>query len=605
MRILSLGALRLRFLGCSALFLMGSASLALAQPPGSVKDEDGSYYVSGRLLVKAKPGLDENKFLNILEKFSAKRESKIKQIGVNVVKVPSGLEKKILKELSADPSVEFVELDKIVPPVSVPNDPLFSSQWHHTKIGSAPAWDTTQGDPNLIVAILDSGVDLDHPDLQSHLVPGWNFYNGNNDASDVYGHGTKVAGAAAAIGNNGVGVAGVASNVKIMPIRVTGTDGWATMSGLSNGLVWASDHGARIANMSFQVHDSPSVMYAAGYMRDKGGVAFNSAGNYNTDDGYPDAPTLITVSATGSSDIRASWSSFGASVDLAAPGVGIYTTVNGGTYGAPSGTSFSSPVAAGVGALVLSVNPALAFGDVEKILETSAVDLGDPGWDKYYGHGRVNAAAAVQMALTYTPSVKDTIAPSVAINSPASGSTVAGIAVVDITAGDNVGVKRVDLYVNGAFYATDTMAPYSFAWDTTSLGNVPSVTLTAKASDEAGNVTTSSGVSVKVQNVVDMTPPVVTISSPADGATVSGTVSISASASDNLGVSGLKLYIDGVQKASSSGSSLSYSWNTKNVTSGSHTIEVEALDSSSNAGRHTITVVKGGTTGGGGGKPRK
>lgn len=242
--------------------------------------------------------------------------------------------------------------------------------------------------------------------------------------------------------------------------------------------------------------------------------------------------------------------------------------------------------------------------DVELILEASSVDLGSPGWDKYYGHGRVDAAAAVRMARDYTPSERDTALPSVAIDNPVSGAIVAGTVVVDVTANDNVGVTRVDLAVNGTFYASDTAAPYSFAWGTSSLGNAD-VTLTAKAFDAAGNVAMSSGVPVRVRNVVDTTPPVVTISQPANGATISGrNTTISASATDDLAVSSMRLYVDGGLVASASGGSLSYNWNLRKVSDGTHSILVEATDAAANKTSSLIEVTKGGSGGdsGGGGK---
>ncbi|MEZ5814277.1 MAG: S8 family serine peptidase [Alphaproteobacteria bacterium] len=584
------------------LMVLGASVSAYAQPPSHAGKDKHGYFVSGQILVKPRAGVAEQVLQNLFSSEGGIQNRVIDKINVRIVRVPDGKEQMIIDRLSKNPRIEFAELDRIAEPNFIPDDPSFGSQWHHTTIRSPEAWDITQGGPDLIIAILDTGVEAAHPDLVDHLVPGWNPDMNNDDTSPVHYHGTRVAGAAAAIGNNGIGVSGVAPNVKIMPIRVSNkADGYATWSALSNGLIWAADHGARIANMSYAVHTSSSVNSSAGYIKNKGGVAFNSAGNYNADDGSPDALNLITVSATGSTDVRASWSSFGNSVDVAAPGAGIYTTNVGGGYASVSGTSYSSPVAAGVGALILSVNPALSPNDVETILETSAVDLGDPGYDIYYGHGRVDAAAAVQMALTYTPPERDTISPTASINTPGAGSTVAGTVVVDVTANDNVGVSKVDLFVNGAFYGTDTDAPYTFAWDTSSLGNAD-VTLTAKAFDAAGNTTTSSGVPVQVRNIVDITPPVVTISEPANGATVSGrNTTISASATDDQTVSTMRLYIDGSLAASASGGSLSYNWNLRKVSDGTHSIMVEAVDTSANKATQLIEVIKGSTTSDGGG----
>lgn len=576
---------------------------AYAAPKNATQDDKG-YFVTGRILVQPRAGTDKVKFKNVLAAENASEAATIKGIKTRIVKVPPGQEKKIIARLEKNKHIEFAELDRLVRPTFIPDDSLFGSQWHHTKIGSSVAWDITRGDPNLIIAILDTGVHASHPDLAARIVPGWNIVSNNSDTTDINGHGTVTAGAAAAIGNNSIGVTGMAMDVKIMPIRITNDPGgWATWSSIANGFIWAADHGARVASNSYESHNSGSTMNsAAGYLRDRGGVAINSAGNTGAEQLYSDMPNLITVSATNQSDLRPSWSSFGDYVDVSAPGVSILTTWGPSGYGNTHGTSLSAPLVAGVAALMFSANPALTADDVETILETSAVDLGEAGWDKYYGHGRVDAAAAVQAALTYDPPVQDTIAPSASIDTPSANSTLAGTVVVDITANDNIGVTKVDLLVNGAFYASDMSAPYSFAWDTSALGNAD-VTLTARAFDAAENNTTSSGVPVLVRNIIDNTPPLVNITNPADGATVSGQIlSISASATDNTGVTSMKLFIDGSLKTTVYSGSLSYNWNLKKVADGTHTIMVEAFDSSTNKATQLITVTKGGGTSGGGGK---
>ncbi|MEZ5919438.1 MAG: S8 family serine peptidase [Alphaproteobacteria bacterium] len=217
-----------------------------------------------------------------------------------------------------------------------------------------------------------------------------------------------------------------------------------------------------------------------------GGLAFNSSGNEGQEQSFSDMPNLITVLATDTNDQKTSWSNYGAFIDLAAPGYAIYTTIQPDGYQALSGTSLASPLVAGVAALMLSANPALTGDDVQHILETTAVDLGSPGWDKYYGHGRVDAAAAVQMARDYTPSERDTTPPSVAIDNPASGSTVSGTVVVGVTAHDNVGATRVD-FLSTARSTGTAISPYSLPLrDTSSLGNA-GCNPDGQGFDKAGN----------------------------------------------------------------------------------------------------------------------
>lgn len=503
--------------------------------------------------------------------------------------------------------LKFAERDMLVKP-STTNDPYYSKGWHLPKIGTPTAWQTSSGS-NVVIAILDSGVDPDHPDLAAKLVPGWNTYNNNADTADVYGHGTKVAGAAAALTNNSVGVAAVAGDAQVMPMRVTGTDGWASYSAIASALTWAADRGARVANISFYgVETSSSARSAAQYMKNKGGLVVTSAGNYGVEETIAPSDTMITVSATDSNDNKASWSSYGSFVDVAAPGTSIYSTVNGGGYGSVSGTSFSSPITAGVVALMMSANPALSPADLEKALYSSALDLGTAGFDKYFGNGRVDAVAAVAVSVE---TVKvDSTAPSTAITSPAGGTNVSGLVVVDVSASDDAGVSRVELLVNGVKVGTDTAAPYGFSWDS---AQVPDggAKLTAYAYDAAGNAASHS-VNVTVANAVveepvadqpvveepavgttpDVVAPVAAISSPGDGSVISGNVAISGSATDDVGVTLLRLSIDGKQVATAVGSSISDRLNTKKLSAGSHTITLEAVDAAGNVGSHSIRVTR-------------
>jgi subtilisin family serine protease len=448
----------------------------------------------------------------------------------------------------------------------------------------------------VIIAILDSGIDTKHPDFAGRLVPGYNVIDGNTNVEDVRSHGTKVAGAAAGTTNNGTGVAAVAGAAKIMPIRVADSSGYVYWSDMAAGLRWAADHGARVANMSFNgVASSSSVLSAAQYFKSLGGLVFVSAGNDGVDPGYASTSSMIIVTGTTSADAKASWSNYGDHVHLAAPGSGIYTTNWGQAYSSASGTSVAAPVAAGVAALVMSANPGLSSAQVESTLFKTAVDLGSTGRDIYFGYGRVDAAAAVAAAKSTTAVTTDTSAPSASISAPLEASTVSGLVSVSVSASDNVGVSKVALYVNGALLASDTSSPYTFSWDTRNAAN-GTATLVAKAYDAAGNIGTSKQVNVYVSNAVttDTTAPTVSISNPINGSTVGGTIQVSVSASDNAGASALKqyLYIDGKLVTSATGGSLSYSWNTRKVKSGSHGITAKAVDAAGNATSKAVSVTK-------------
>ena len=521
---------------------------------------------------------------------------KIGQSELHIVDVPNkGSEKAIAKLLSRHPQLKFAEVDERVSPHFAANDPYLGSQWHLSKVGAPAAWDTSQG-AGITIAILDTGVDGTHPDLAGRMVAGWNFFDNNSNTADVYGHGTAVAGTAAAATDNGLGVASLAGQAKIMPVRISGPDGYAYWSTIAQGLTYAADRGARVANISFGVAGSASVQSSAQYMKSKGGLVIVSAGNNGIDENIAPTTTMIAVSATDSADARATWSSYGSFVAISAPGSDIYTTVRGGGYGAWNGTSFSSPVTAGVVALVMATNPALDSAHVENILFSTAVDLGAAGRDPVYGYGRVNAAAAVQAAKAALP-VVDTTPPNSSITAPLAGSTVSGVVAVNVTAGDNIGVTQVELRVNGATVAIDSAAPFSFAWDSTGVPN-GMANLTAHAFDAAGNSTASTVASVNVANVAvpvvaDTTAPVLVIVNPVAGK-VAGSVSVNANASDNSAVSGIQqtLYIDGVLKANVTGSTLAYTWNTRKVAVGQHILKVVAKDAAGNVASSSVTVTR-------------
>jgi thermitase len=368
-----------------------------------------------------------------------------------------------------------------------------------------------------------------------------------------------------------------------MPVRVTNTSGYASLSAIASGLNYAADHGAKVANLSFAVQSYSTVITAAQYFKNKGGVVVNSAGNGGTLDSSAPSDALVSVSATDSTDTLAGWSSYGPYVDLSAPGVGIWTTTMGGGYGAVSGTSFSSPLTAGVAALMMGANAKLAPSQIVSILESTARDVGTSGYDQFYGYGRVNAGAAV-LAAAQTSSI-DTQPPAVTIASPAGGTTVSSIVSVDVVASDNVGVTRVDLLVNNTLLATDTMAPYAFSWDTTGLGG-SNATLVARAYDAAGNSTDAPTVNVTVAAPAgsgpDSTAPTVAIASPTSG-TVNGVVSVNVDANDNVGVTRVDLLVNGNVLASDATSPFTFTWDTTLLAGTTATLMARAYDAAGNA----------------------
>jgi subtilisin family serine protease len=313
-----------------------------------------------------------------------------------------------------------------------PNDEYFPMQWHLHNTGqsggtpgadiNAPeAWEITTGDPNIVIAVIDEGVDTHHPDLVNNIVPGYDFVEDDNTADPaeqgglLAAHGTGCAGLIAAEGNNGIGVTGVTWNCKIMPIRIFDAEGRTSDVDAASAFRWAAANGADVLSNSWGGAGSPSpIMHSAivdvtqtgGIGREgKGCVLIFAAGNDNGPLKYPESYVeVIAIGATGRNDARREYSNYGPELDLMAPSE-VWTTgqtgLGLGLLGYTDnhwGTSASCPIAAGVAALVLSVNPNLTSLEVQEILQLSARDLGDPGRDDYYGWGRVDAYEAVTLA---------------------------------------------------------------------------------------------------------------------------------------------------------------------------------------------------------------
>ena len=323
----------------------------------------------------------------------------IPAIGVQVVTLPARAAAAALRTYAADPRIMYAEPDYVAEVVAAPNDPYFSSQWGLGKVEAAVAWDTTTGSAGVVIAILDTGVDINHPDLKDKIVKNVNF-TGSSTYSDIQGHGTHVAGIAAASTNNGIGVAGLGYDASIMNVKVLGDDGSGYYSWVTSGIIWAADNGAQVINMSLGgTSSSRALEDAINYAWSKGVVVVAAAGNYGSSSPFYPAyyANCMAVAATDANDSKASWSNYGSWVDVAAPGVNIYSTLRGSSYGYKSGTSMASPFVAGLAALVFTTegdasSNGLLNDDVRARIESTCDDIGLSG----IGAGRINAARAVQ-----------------------------------------------------------------------------------------------------------------------------------------------------------------------------------------------------------------
>jgi thermitase len=365
-------------------------------------------HVPGRLLVGLRPQADEATLARTLLTQRAAIRRRAQALSVATLDVPED-GGATLAALRQSGLFEYVEPDYYGHTAAQPDDPSYLAQWHLPRIGTPLAWSLTTGSDSVVVAVVDSGVYGSHPDLASKLVPGWNFVKSSADTSDVLGHGTAVAGTLGAATNNGIGVAGVNWRSRIMPLVAVDERDFSAYSDVAAAIQYAADHGARVINVSIGGrYSSETLQRAVDYAWGKGALVFASAMNQGVSEPYYPAACVhaIAVSATDGNDRLASFSNFGGWITLSAPGTSILSTADGGGYSYWNGTSFASPIAAGVAALILAVNPRLTNAEVLAILKQtaelpaaaqSASKLG-PSPDNSFGWGRVNAYRAVLAA---------------------------------------------------------------------------------------------------------------------------------------------------------------------------------------------------------------
>jgi subtilisin family serine protease len=347
-----------------------------------------------------------------------------------------------IAEMADDANVIAVEHDHRVQASLTPDDARWNQQWGPIKVNAPAAWDVTIGENNIIVAVLDTGVQLDHDDLASQLwvnpgeVPdngldddgnghaddiyGWHFghdadenpYESNN-VTDDHGHGTHVTGIIAARGNNGLGIAGMAWGCQVMVVKVLDHTGDGYYSDVANGLVYATDNGAHIANLSLGGPERSQLMEdAVAYASTRDTIVIAAAGNAGSAVLYPAAyGDAVAVAATDQEDQRVTFSCHGPEVDLAAPGSLIYSTCLGNGYCYKSGTSMATPHVAGLAALLRSEYPDDTSSQILERMRSSAQDVDSPGWDEYTGWGRIDA----QRSLSATPIARTIFLPIGAI----------------------------------------------------------------------------------------------------------------------------------------------------------------------------------------------
>jgi subtilisin family serine protease len=358
----------------------------------------------------------------------------------------------VVSTLQADPNVESVQKQLIYQAQFIPNDPYYASSgsWGQSfadlygikKVSGATAWDIVTGTGTL-VAVVDTGIDYNHPDLAANVwvspvdgTHGYNFINNTSDPLDDHGHGTHVSGTIAAVGNNNTGVIGLAWKTKIMGVKGLDVNGFGPTATLAQAIIWATDHGADVINMSWGGTGSdPQMDSALQYAYNLGVVLVAAAGNNNMDaESFSPAnsPYVITVAAVDINDAKAGFSNFGQKIDVAAPGVDILSLRAAGTdmYGNGShnvgslymradGTSMACPHVTAEVSLILSQHPEYSDEQVRQVVRVSADDVGTPGVDIYTGYGRINAQRALAIGNALEVKIKSPVS-GILTNGPVS-----------------------------------------------------------------------------------------------------------------------------------------------------------------------------------------
>lgn len=348
---------------------------------------------SAQVLVKFQPTASADERASAVGAVHATEVGTVSDLGVHVLQVPSAAVDNVVAALSHRADVEYAEANATTQATQTPNDPNWGTEWGAVKTNVPTVWDTTTGSSSVVIAMLDTGVQFNHEDLQNaHFVAGYDFVNRDSDPTDDDGHGTSVAGVLGAVANNGIDVAGLCWQCSLMPVKVLDSNGTGDYATLANGITWATDHGADVISMSLVgASDSSTLHSAVQYAHSRGVVLVSAAGNFGTSAPYYPAAyaEVLGVAGTQTDDTLYSWSDYGSAVKLAAPGCN-YTTLIGSGSANFCGTSSATPMAAGIVGLLRSAYPNASNAQVEAAVESSAVKIGTT-----VTCGRVDAAAAL------------------------------------------------------------------------------------------------------------------------------------------------------------------------------------------------------------------
>jgi thermitase len=525
--------------------ILGTASAQVTSTPAGTQtvmtDGSPSGIRAGHILVRFKTPPSQDVLNQLNAAFGARVIGTIAGIGVTHLQVPPESGPALLSHLRSRPDVEFAEFDSLVQAIVQaasstatfqPNDPYYSTayasshygniaQWGPQAVSAPGAWGITLGDRSIVIAIVDTGVDDTHPDLASKIVGEYSYVG--NSAKDGFGHGTHVAGIAAAATNNNTGVAGMCPNCGILSVKVLNDQGSGNMSDVASGITYAASHGARVISMSLGGGGRSSTLQSAlAYAIANNALPVCAMGNDSSGSNTPEPAywhDCLSVIATDQNGTKASFSNYGMKADVAAPGVAILSTMPTypvtltTTYGyktnydALSGTSMATPMVSGIAGLVLSQNPSLTPTQVAGIIEASAGD--GVSWTPNLAFGIVNAFKAVSSAIH-----SDYAAPAANLISPAEGATVSGLVTVQAAPTDSATVHHVDFVQNGTRFMqvltgastttgtgknAVTTPAWTVLWPSTTVFN-NSFTVAVSAVDVFGNTSPDQNRDFSVQN---------------------------------------------------------------------------------------------------------
>ncbi|MBI3443612.1 peptidase S8 [Candidatus Woesebacteria bacterium] len=377
------------------------------------------------IIVKFKNSVSDSERFNIHKRFKAQLRAKIAHLDTDIISANSRDIQQLIENYRTDPQVEYTEPDYQATVFDLTSDPFLANQWGLYKINVAGSgtsgWNITHGNPTVHVAVLDTGIDLEHPDLSSKVDSNVNFSD-SPTVDDRFGHGTHVGGIIAAGTNNDAGVAGVGYDVRLENVKVLGDGGSGSYSWIAQGITWAADHRDKVINMSLGApYASKMLEDAINYAWSKGSIIVTAAGNSNSN--APSYPAYyinaIAVAATDQNDNKASFSNYGSWVDVAAPGVSTYSTLptsshslgNSLSYGYASGTSMASPHVAGLAALLFSAGN-ISNIQVRELIEKNSDRITGSGSLWIYGRINVYKSLAAETGTLSLPTTTPTPLPS-------------------------------------------------------------------------------------------------------------------------------------------------------------------------------------------------